>query len=379
MGDMLMKETMGQIIRRLRKERNLTQEELAEQIGVTFQAISKWENDAGMPDISQVVPLATVFNVSTDVLFGICGTNDSEEVKKILELAQSKITYPVTRECIKQKYDELQKGLQKYPSNTVLLSNSLEAGISLAYPENDIFDAENGEEIYKECVRQANIVIKYGKNTTDILRAHMIMVLLHSAYGNFEAAKTHANEFPWRADMTIHEMWAYIAHFEKDFQNENVHYQNDFMYHFEAMLDDLMSIAVSYHYLGEYQNTEYTFLRMLDIINIIFKEEEIMPRVHCRERGDIYFLLAVLYLEQNREEDAMRMIERMVEYDTEVLPRFVSGKRPNTPLLCNSERNFYWTAGEWKDELLIKLNNPAFNGLKENEKFCSILDKVTAM
>ena len=371
-----MKETMGQIIRRLRKERNLTQEELAEQLGVTFQAISKWENDSGMPDISQIVPLATIFNVSTDVLFGIYGTNNTEEVMKIIEQAQSKITYPVTRDCIKQKYDELQKGLKKYPSNTLLLSQSLEAGISLAHPENDIFDAENGETIYKECVRQANIVIKYGQNTTDILRAHMIMVLLHSAYGNFEAAETHAKEFPWRPDMTIWYMKATIAHFEKDYQQENICQQNNFMYHLEAMLDDLMLIAVSYRLLGDCENAEYTFLKILDIINIIFKDEEIMPRIHCREYGDIYFLLAALYLGQNHIEDALRMIEKMVEYDTTVLPRFVPGKHLNTPLLCNAERNFYWTVGEYKEELLIKLNNPVFDSLKENEKFCGILDEV---
>ena len=38
-----MKENMGQIIKRLRKERNLTQEELAEQLNISAQAISKWE------------------------------------------------------------------------------------------------------------------------------------------------------------------------------------------------------------------------------------------------------------------------------------------------------------------------------------------------
>lgn len=43
---------MGQTIRRLRIEQNLTQETLAELLGVTSQAISKWENNVGLPDIA---------------------------------------------------------------------------------------------------------------------------------------------------------------------------------------------------------------------------------------------------------------------------------------------------------------------------------------
>lgn len=66
-----MNENMGQIIRRLRKERNLTQEELAEQLNITSQAVSKWESGASLPDFSQIVPLANLFGVPTDVLFGI--------------------------------------------------------------------------------------------------------------------------------------------------------------------------------------------------------------------------------------------------------------------------------------------------------------------
>ena len=121
-----MKETMGQIIKRLRKERGFTQEELAEQIGVTFQAVSKWENDTGMPDISQVIPLATVFDVSTDELFGLYGTNNAEEVKKIIEEACSFLSYPVTKEMMRKKYDRLHEGLELYPNNTALLMNCLE-------------------------------------------------------------------------------------------------------------------------------------------------------------------------------------------------------------------------------------------------------------
>ena len=87
-----MSETMGQIIRRLRKERNLTQEELAQQLNVTFQAISRWENETGMPDISQIVPLSNVFGVTTDVLFGRDGMDGDEVIASFIkDLTYSKM------------------------------------------------------------------------------------------------------------------------------------------------------------------------------------------------------------------------------------------------------------------------------------------------
>jgi len=84
-----MSETIGQIIKRLRKERNFTQEELAEQLGVTCQAVSKWETDSGLPDISQVVPLSIVFGVSTDVLFGRYNVNDEATIDNIIMEAKA--------------------------------------------------------------------------------------------------------------------------------------------------------------------------------------------------------------------------------------------------------------------------------------------------
>lgn len=68
-----------------RKERGLTQESLAERLGVTFQAVSKWETDAGMPDVSQIVPLANAFGVRTDVLFGLEGRDEGGKCRKSSE------------------------------------------------------------------------------------------------------------------------------------------------------------------------------------------------------------------------------------------------------------------------------------------------------
>ena len=63
-----MKKTLGMIIAELRKEQGMTQLELAEKMGVTDKAVSKWERDLSCPDINSLPNLAALLGVSVDEL-----------------------------------------------------------------------------------------------------------------------------------------------------------------------------------------------------------------------------------------------------------------------------------------------------------------------
>ena len=67
---MLNMERVGRKISELRRERNMTQMELADQMGISFQAVPNWERGNSMPDISKLPELAGLFGVSIDELLG---------------------------------------------------------------------------------------------------------------------------------------------------------------------------------------------------------------------------------------------------------------------------------------------------------------------
>ena len=66
-----MEQTLGKRIVSNRKRLGLTQDQLAERLGVTAQAVSKWENDQSCPDITTLPRLAEIFGITTDELLGI--------------------------------------------------------------------------------------------------------------------------------------------------------------------------------------------------------------------------------------------------------------------------------------------------------------------
>ncbi len=60
---------IGNNIKALRRKKGVTQEQLASHLGITYQAVSKWENNANTPDIAMLPDIADYFGVTIDFLF----------------------------------------------------------------------------------------------------------------------------------------------------------------------------------------------------------------------------------------------------------------------------------------------------------------------
>ena len=80
------KRTLGMMISSLRKEKEMTQLELAEKMGVTDKAVSKWERDLSYPDLNSIPKLAEIFGVSVEDLMQNRLESQGEEKKDITPL-----------------------------------------------------------------------------------------------------------------------------------------------------------------------------------------------------------------------------------------------------------------------------------------------------
>ncbi len=112
----------GERLKKLRRDKGITQDALAEYLGISYQAVSKWENHAGFPDISLLPAIASFFAVSADYLLGIDQENSEEKIKKALQDAE-KFTH--TGE-IEKSINIIAEALKSFPNEHRLLCNFIE-------------------------------------------------------------------------------------------------------------------------------------------------------------------------------------------------------------------------------------------------------------
>lgn len=124
-----MKLNLAENIRRQRKQRDLTQEQLAEALGVTVGAVSKWESGMTTPDLSLIVELAALFETSVDVLLGY------ELQRSTLEQTVARIRALRHEKKAAESAALAEKALLNYPNSFLLCYHAAMSYYVLLTPE----------------------------------------------------------------------------------------------------------------------------------------------------------------------------------------------------------------------------------------------------
>lgn len=134
---------IGAKIKELRKRDDVTQERLAEVLGVTSQAVSKWESGSGYPDIEYISPIANFFNVTTDYLFN---HDAAEKNRKIQEYCEKCDIYARNCAPAQERIDIMRQALAEFPAEEKLLFLLAEA----LYDKWKVFPSVKTSDGWKE-------------------------------------------------------------------------------------------------------------------------------------------------------------------------------------------------------------------------------------
>ncbi len=164
---------IGEKIKQLRQEQGLTQEQLAEALNISSQAVSKWENAIAYPDITLVPAIAEFFGISCDALLTDEGRTGYEEIESIIQEAENS----------ENALELLQNALKRFPKSYKLM-----LALSDAYSKQNVhYDRIllYCRRIYEHC---PDLTLKYS--------AVQILCYIYRATENYEGIKKLAAQMP---------------------------------------------------------------------------------------------------------------------------------------------------------------------------------------
>ena len=374
---------IGKRIKELRLKRGLTQEKLAELLGITHKAVSKWECGLTLPDISMIVPLASVLEVSTDTLFGLSENDETEDILNIISNADSVKVYRNLDSYLKA-YEILTDGLKKHPGNLIIMNSCMNLGVSLSLPENGwIYAADKAKDIATETIRQAKFIIANSKNNSDILNARKSLVFLYCTRGEYGLATIEARNFPVRPDFTLYSNMAIVNEYMENHKRTQTYLCSSIDYTLQAVEDDIARLGKAYYNDGKYEDAIRVYESFFSMLDVIFKGET-PQNYHDFDSGDCYLLLAKAYIKAGNKQKAMDAVESSVMYYIDL---YNSTEDENitwlgkikTPLLKGTEAYTVFPKSIIKEKLSAKLACEDIRVLKEENRFKELQNIVDSL
>lgn len=298
----------GENLKNLRKQKNLTQERLAEFLGVSFQTVSKWERGDTYPDITMLPEIASFFKVSVDEILGVNRAKDEEEIIKELE-AYDNLTDK------KIKTETINRLKEKFPNDFRILIRYLGCLVHFSVDETSV-DSEIKaiyNNIQENCtddrirIKAKRAIIEHYRNLYEINKDRLYM----------EKCQEIINEMPDMRDSR--EMFSFYPEDSAE-KDENI------MNTLEEQFLLLNTVYSHYfHYNGFFYNRNFSdewvlsaFQKELDFLNFVYDDGNYgkMWRTVMYNYGHLGVRYAKLGEKEKAIESFRKMCSLAIEFDS---------------------------------------------------------------
>lgn len=352
-----------------RKEKGITQEKLAEYIGVSKASVSKWESGQSYPDILLLPELATFFNVSVDELLGYSPQLTNEDIKKVY----NKLSHAFATKPFDEVMEQCNQIIKEYYSCFPLLLSMVQLLVNhtpLAKTE------EIKKEMLQQCISLCQRVKEESESIRDLKSANTMQALAEMTLGNNEEVIRLLNDqlIPYSGD----DVMLIMAHqMQGDMDQANKVNQ---ILLYQKVIDTLTLLTnyLSLHMM-EPALFDQIYVQGVQIIDS-FQMQEILTNAVF----GIHILAAQGYLMQQEKEKALHALEQYVNIVCGYqYPLRLKGNGYFTQVDQWLEENITIGTSTPIDDITIKTNfikmveeNPAFIPLREEEQYKKMLKKL---
>ncbi len=350
----------GEKLKSLRKKRGLTQEQLAEYLGVSFQAISKWETGAAYPDIQMYPLLANFYGVTTDELLGVDFEKNEEKIREYYaQMEELRYSWKLT-----EQVELCRRAVAEFPGREDLR-------YQLASSLCEAREGTGGKRRLQEAVEICNMLLSTSTDTAIRLRTITLLAYLWHWLGDDRKAEKIAEEMPPFVDskeFIIEKLQLKSGKEEEFFQKQCLrkyfYALKETVEHMAQMKDGGENSFLNAREQEEVFEGLLTAQRMLFGKNLL--SEHFDASVYCR-------CLAALFLKEGDREKAYEYLQKAYEHamsfeSYEESGHFSSSLQRGMPALPRAHWS-YGAAEELYNQLTYSGENNPFSAISGEEKF----------
>lgn len=363
--------SFGNIIKKLRQDNNLTQEQLAEVLSISPQAVSRWETNAALPDISLLPAIANYFDVTTDYLLEVDVSNKKKEVDGIIDAARSY----TSRGLWSKSIEILRDALRKHPSAHALSSELAYALYGLPSEVDNIPDDERQAQ-FREIVALEEDVLTNSKDTALRYDATQLLCYAYKELDMAEKAESLAQTMPH-----THQCYENLLVSISDKTKRYRRMQQAFLLHLQQTLLGITCNGAPLDDGTRPYTLEETITlnkKAIDILNIVFEDGD-YGTLHSLYLTQYLLNIACFYARLNNRDEAIRYLalakEQAIRNDQEV-PNAI---HTHTSLIVRGykyENVFYGNNENNSLHQLNEMQEGIYDFIRDDAEFKSIMEEL---